>query len=247
MISKYNHKEVTWLNLEKAKPEEIDYLKDEYGIHENLIEKLLSKDEISGVSYSNDYIYGSFYFPSYSFSFILNKSILITLNNQNNKVITEFVKNFETDASFEDKLKIENTGLLLFFLIKSLYADQYQTIILNDSKFNSTKDSNLSIKYSQEVIRSEYLLSSHKSALNDLISEVKFIQFGERLERYLLALLYELKILRNKLNYQKNILDLNLKKSLLKSNRKGLKLVKILTTLSLVLIVILTLYVFSNI
>lgn len=243
MISKYNHKGVTWVNIEEQRPEELEYIKDEYGLTDSLINKLLLKDQISAVSYLNDYICGSFYFPTQSFSFILNKNVLITLNNQTNKVISEFVKNFETDASFDDKLRIENTGLLLFFLIKSQYADLYQ-------KINNTKDIDLISKNLDTIIKDEYLLSSHKSAIENLIEEIVIFQFGERLERYLPALQYELKILRNQLKYQKNIVSNHFNQSLfklIKKNKKGLKLVKILSTLSLVLIIILTLYVFSNI
>jgi len=269
MISKYSHKELTWIDLESPKEEEIIYIGEQYSIPLSIEEEMRIKNKDSKIKLNSGFISVAFDFPHIlhkenkvfadKIIFIINDDFICTIHNRPLEAINEFLKNLEIDATIEEKLNIKDNGSLFFYLMKSLYVNSKEQLLENEEEIKklenkvirvkTRKVSELIYQKNQVLIQTEECISSHSgtlSALPQLLIQV----FGDRFEKYNLAIAGEYSETVNSVKKQeKNLTNLyniyNL--ILVNKNNKRLKLLTILLVASLVISITTYLYVFYNI
>lgn len=137
MISKYNHKELTWIDLESPSEEEIFHIIDEYSIPEYIKEEMLLKTTEDRISLDNDYIFASLYFSQYSqddivknnLIFVVSDNFIITIHSKPMQTLDIFSKEMELDIITDEKNKISNNKLLFAYLLKSLFVNSQNKLL----------------------------------------------------------------------------------------------------------------------
>ena len=138
MISKYNHKELTWVDIESPKEEEITHILEEYSIPSFIKDEIMLKSGEQKIDLDRDIIYISFNFPQMLFNeeivnkivFIVSDDFVITIHNEPIQALKTFSKEIELDIINEEKLKINNNKLLFAFLIKSLFINSQKQLVI---------------------------------------------------------------------------------------------------------------------
>ncbi len=191
MISKYKHKNITWIDIEKPTRNEVTEITEEYKIPKVAGVELLTETLKSKVDYydKEEVIYLVLHFPFFDnhekivvekeIDFLIGKNFLITTHYQEIEQFNSLSRVFE-DASVLDGNKIgENPGFLLFYILKQLYKildNELDGIGVNLEKiegdiFDSReRDAVNSISYvNRKIIRFKKALSFH----GDIIKSVE--------------------------------------------------------------------------
>lgn len=269
MISKYSHNQLLWIDLESPTEEELIYVLEEYKIPQYIEEEIRSKTQKTKIRFSEDAIFSSFYFPKILHNenkiidnkvmFTVCKDIVLTIHDKPIDAIGEFLNNLEMDSAILDELKITSNGLMTFYLIKSLYVNLKEQLVINnngikeiENKILNPKNKNISkLIYNKNylLIKIDKTLSSNERILKSFFDNL-INMFGYGLEYYSSVIQNEHSDVKDMLSEQgKNFNNLynitNL--MLIDKNSKKLKTIIKLVFLSLVISVITFLYVFSNI
>ncbi len=269
MISKYNNKGVTWIDLEDPTEEEFRYIIDLYSIPKVIEEEMRTKNKDVRTKLIAGFISTSFDFPqildlenrviSRKIIFIIHKDFICTIHDREMEALSEFLKNLEVDSTLDQKLNILDNGSLFFYLVKSLYLSLSDQIVENgicnkevENQIIEGKNKKLSEPLylkNQMLINLKESIASHEKTFKNL-PDLLIQLFGDRFKYYLNIMkdnLFDITSLV--VRQEKNIISLHNTYNLIltdKSNRK----IKNLTTLiiiSLILSVITFLYVFFNI
>lgn len=147
MISKYNHKELTWIDLESPSEEEIFHIIEQYPIPLYIKEEIMLKTQEDRISLDNDFIFASLYFPQLLISknknnkliFVVSNNFILTIHNEPMQALNIFSKEMELDIITEEKLKISNNRLLFAYLLKSLYVNSQKQLVINEMEVKSLK------------------------------------------------------------------------------------------------------------
>lgn len=269
MISKYRHKELTWIDLESPSEEEILHVLEQYSIPLSIEEEIRLKTEESKTKLNSGFIFTSLYFPQISNSedkiinnkiiFIINTNFILTIHNQKVYAFSEFIKNLEIDTTLPEQLQIKHTDLFSFYLIKSLYVNLKEQLSINESKINEIENK-ISKSYNKNIpelifnmnkilIQVEQIIGSHDKILNTM-SKFLIQIFGEKFENYSFIIIEEYAETKLVLESQnKNLTNLynfnNLKTT--NRNRKKLKLLTFLSISTFIIIILISLYVLNHI
>lgn len=191
MISKYKHKNITWIDIEKPTRNEIIDVVEEYKIPKLAGEELLTETLKSKVDYfeKDEVIYLVLHFPFFDkkekivvekeIDFLVGKNFIITTHYQEIEPFNNF-SNIFSDNSILDSNKIgDNPGFMLFYILKNLYKtldNELDGIGVNLEKIESDifdskeRDAVNSISYvNRKVIRFKKALSFH----GDIIRSVE--------------------------------------------------------------------------
>lgn len=147
MISKYNHKELIWIDLESPSEEEIFHIIEQYSIPLYIKEEIMLKTHEDRINLDNDFIFASLYFPQAEGSenrdnkliFVVSNSFILTIHNEPMQALNIFSKEMELDIITEEKLKISNNKLLFAYLLKSLYINSQKQLVMNYIQIKSLK------------------------------------------------------------------------------------------------------------
>lgn len=133
MISKYEHKNLTWIDIEKPTREEVLEVMEEYHVHPLAGNELLSPTLRPKVDVYNDQIYMILHFPAVSHShgksggqeidFIIGKDFLITTHYELIDPLHEFSRVFEVNSILDKSNIGDHAGFLFFYIVRELYKN----------------------------------------------------------------------------------------------------------------------------
>jgi Mg2+ and Co2+ transporter CorA len=269
MISKYSHKSLIWIDLESPKEEEILYLLEQYSIPSSLEEEIRKKSSKQKVKISSDYIFLYLNFPKIlhienkveenKIIFILHEDFIITIHDEQVDALGEFLNNLEMDTTIPEDLKITNNGLLFFYLIKSLYINLKEQLVVNNTEIKELENKIIGIKkknISKSIYNKNYILIKIDQSLNshgrilEYLKDPLTLVYGEKFEYYISLINNEFREAKDMVSEQgKNFVNLyNISNLvLIDQNSKKLKILTRLSILSLIIVILTFLYVFSNI
>ncbi len=170
MFSVYKHKKIIWMDLESPTTEEVKSVMNKYSIHSFVADELLQPTIKSKVDVYKDIIFLVLHFPVFNLSkmeydsceidFILGKDFLITAHYKTIVPLYETAKIFEAKGIIGEKISIQNSGVLFFFIIKQLYEFSWNQLDR--------------IQYNIEKIREK--MFEKKGPLYDLMRRISHIR-----------------------------------------------------------------------
>jgi len=122
---------LTWIDIESPKEEEIKHISETYAIHQLVSEELLRPTLHPKVDDFFDILYLVLRFPTFDkkketsvsreIDFIIGKKFLITVHYSPVKPLKEFIKKIEEDEGFKTKHSLNQSGFLVFHIMRHLY------------------------------------------------------------------------------------------------------------------------------
>jgi len=269
MISKYSHNSLIWIDLESPKEEEIFYLMEEYSIPTPIEEEIRTKSKESKTKLYSGLVFISLNFPQIlnknnkildnKIIFIVNNNFVITIHDEPIEALSEFLNNLEMDTTLPEELRINNNGLLFFYLIKSLYVNLKEQLIINKVEIKELENtiiggknknaSKLIYNKNQSLIKAGQCLNSHEIVF-EVLPKLLIQIFSDKFEYYSSLIVDEYSLVKQMIEQQeKNFINLyNINNLILTDkNNKKIKILTRLSIITLIITIITFLYVFSNI
>jgi len=181
MIKKYTLKDLTWIDVLKPTKEEVLILMEEYNIHPNVANNLLTETFKPLVDLHDNFIYLILHFPSLKHShnnepnqeidFIIGKDFIITSRYEEIDSLHKFAKEFETIAILEkDKNnEIQNSSYIFMLMMKKIYASIGDELDLIENSLEQAEDNIFKGKERQMVKKLSFIsrdLLNTKQATN---------------------------------------------------------------------------------
>ena len=148
MISKYNHKELTWIDLEDPKESELSHVIDLYSIPDFIKDALDLKNNEDSIRLDNDYIFISFNLPQYfqtenaeinsKIILIVNDNFILTIHEDPIPALNIFSKEMELDIIRHEK--INNNQLLFIYFLKSLFVSSEDRLVKAEIQIQNLKE-----------------------------------------------------------------------------------------------------------
>lgn len=205
MITRYQHKNITWIDLESPTPEEVREIMQEYNIHPVVAEELLHPTLKPRVEfYENNFIYLILHFPAFKHThgtqknqevdFIIGHKFIITTRYDTIDPLHKFSKVFEVD-SILDKSGIGNhAGYIFYFMLKKLYGAlehelEYITDALQEieERIFEGREKEMVIELSaisRDLLNFKQATSLHKDVLSSFGPAARRF-FGDNFQHYL--------------------------------------------------------------
>lgn len=138
MISKYTYKKLTWVDVEKPTPEEINRLKEEYKISPLVAEEMLEKSIRSKVDTYENILFMIMHFPvknpgdqkviKQEIDFVVSHDFIITVHYEPIEAIKVFSKQFNSGSQLERGKDVPHAGYILHFILKEIYKKTAQSL-----------------------------------------------------------------------------------------------------------------------
>ena len=204
MISRYNYKDIVWVDVQSPTQEEVRTLMEEFSIHPLVANELLGPTLRPKVDLYPDFIYLILHFPTIThkhdggedqeIDFIIGKKFIITAHYDMVDQLHEFTKVFEVNSILDKSNIAEHAGYILFYILRDLYKmlDGELDHINHDfndiqSKIFNGKERDMvnSISHlNRDLLNFKQILRPHKEVLESFeIAGTKF--FGEEFSYYL--------------------------------------------------------------
>ncbi len=228
MISKYKHKNITWVDIEKPTRNEIIEIVEAYKIPKIAGEELLTETLKSKVDYydKEDVIYLVLHFPFFDkkerivvekeIDFLLGKNFLITTHYQEIDPFNSFSKIFQNDSILDGNKIGENPGFLFFYILKNLYKNldnELDSIAVNLEKIEhdifdgKEKDAVNSISYvNRKIIRFRKAISFHGEIIQS-IERVGTDMFGSGFSFNMSMIISEYNKVNSTISWYKELLN----------------------------------------
>lgn len=133
MISRYTHKNLTWIDIEAPTKEDVLTVMNEFGVHPLVGDELLSPTLRPKVDVYDDLIYLILHFPTISHrhgeqreqevDFVIGKNFLITTHYDVVDPLHDFSKVFEVNSILDKSNLAEHGGFLFFYLMREMYKE----------------------------------------------------------------------------------------------------------------------------
>ena len=144
MITKREHQNIVWIDLENPTQEEVHQIMEEYGIQPAVAEELLLPSTKPKVELYENFIYLILHFPAFKHThknqqnqeidFIIGKNFLITTRYDTIDPIHKFSKIFDIHSELHTDVHEDHVELLFFEMIKRLYgALEHELEYIHDS------------------------------------------------------------------------------------------------------------------
>jgi len=137
MISKYNHKELNWIDLKSPSKEEVDHIIDQLSIPSHIESKIKEKHTEDIIDTEDDFIFISL---KGELSFVVNNKFILTIHSKPIQAFDNFSKEMELDMIIEEKSKIKDNKLLFAYLLKNLYLNTQAELAINNFKIKSLEE-----------------------------------------------------------------------------------------------------------
>lgn len=130
MLMRYEHRGVTWIDLERPTRDEVMLLMKEYSLDPNVAEELLLPSPKTRMEARKGYLYLIFHFPSFKHShrrhdqeidFVLGKNFIITTRYDVVDPLHKFSKVFDVNSLLEKSHLEEHAGYVFYYMMKRLY------------------------------------------------------------------------------------------------------------------------------
>jgi Mg2+ and Co2+ transporter CorA len=135
MISKYNHKELNWIDLESPSKEEIEHALDLYPIPNTIKEKIIIDNREDCVDINYDYTYISV--PG-KLVFFVTDNFFLSIHNEKMEAFSDFSNEIELDVVGGEK--INSHKLLLACLIKNIHINNHKELISRVNEIQNLKE-----------------------------------------------------------------------------------------------------------
>ena len=132
MLTRYSHKNLTWIDLCSPTHEDIAILTRDFSIHTLVAEELRSHSERAKVDPYPNQLYMILHFPVYGhrtndpkiyeIDFVIGKDYIITAHYEDIPALDQYISRFK-NGRIHDQDKIVHGGFLLYFLLRHLYRD----------------------------------------------------------------------------------------------------------------------------
>ena len=144
MLTKYTHRDVTWIDLESPTKEEVYKVMNEYSVHPSVAEELLMPSMKPKVDLHDNLIYLILHFPAFRHThnhqqnqevdFIIGKDFIITTRYDTVDPLHKFSKIFEVNSILDKSDIGTHAGFVFYFMIKKLYkALEHELEYINDA------------------------------------------------------------------------------------------------------------------
>jgi magnesium transporter len=173
MISRYNYRDFTWIDLESPTPEETLHIAEEYNIPHHITDELQSHTVRPKVENTKDTLYLVLHFPTtatssskhkaYELDFVIGKNFLITAHYENVEALYEFSKTFEVSTILDRDTRASNSGFVFSALIRALYKNCLDEL---DSITHSLNALEREIFTTKEDITIKHIASMSKKILD---------------------------------------------------------------------------------
>lgn len=220
MITKYEHQNITWIDLESPTKEEVHEIMKEYDIHPQVADELLLPSVKPKVEMYEDFIYLILQFPAFKHThisqqnqevdFIIGKNFLITTHYDTIDSLHKFSKMFEVHSVLHKDGSEHEIGFLFFHMITKLYGAlehelEYMRDSLREIEDNVFKGKEKEMvlelsSVSRDLLNFKQALSLHKDIIELFETSGKKF-FGEDFSKQLASLVRE----RNKVLYSLEI------------------------------------------
>lgn len=131
MISRYQYKGLTWVDLESPTREEVLHVMEEFDLSQLVAEELISSSIRSKVDMYDNLIYMILHFPLISHKhekavekevdFVIGKDFLITVRYEMIDPIHQFAKIFEVNSMLDKSRQPHHGGIVFMQMLKELY------------------------------------------------------------------------------------------------------------------------------
>ena len=101
MISKYNHKELNWVDLESPTEEEILHIVEQYPLPQVIKDKLILKKKEDEIDINYDFIYISI---NNEITLFVNDNFVISIHSGQTKAMDQLSKELELDMVENEKI-----------------------------------------------------------------------------------------------------------------------------------------------
>jgi magnesium transporter len=210
MLTKYTHKNVTWIDLESPTKEEVHRVMNEYSIHPTVAEELLMPTMKPRVDLHDNFIYLILHFPAFKHThnhkqnqeidFIVGKDFIVTTRYDTIDPLHKFSKIFETNSILDKSDIGTHAGFVFFFMIKKLYKSlEHELEYIEDSLEKIEEDIfkgqekemvvALSM-VSRDLLNFKQAMRSHKEVL-DSFDEVGIEFFGKSFSHHVKSIISE--------------------------------------------------------
>ena len=210
MLTKYTHKNITWIDLNAPTKEEVREVIESYTIHPAVANELLSPTLRAKVDRYPDFIYLILHFPTISHThdgrweqevdFIIGKDFLITTHYDFVDPLHEFSKLFEVQSILDKSNFDDHAGFVFFHIIRELYknlaleldfmAGKLQEVELNIFEGKETQMVHVISGLSRELLNFRQSIRYHKEVLESFELAARDF-FGQEFSYYLRAILGE--------------------------------------------------------
>lgn len=253
MISRYQHKKITWIDLETPTQDEVRQIMKEFDVHPIVANELLSPTVRPKVDLYDNLIYLILHFPAFAHKhgdspeqevdFIVGKKFIITTHYETIDPLHEFSKVFEVDSIIDKGNMGNHAGFVFFYIAKELYKSLAQELeyINNgleaiEDKLFEEKEKELVTEISlvnRDLLNFKQAIRLHKDVLVSLELDGKQF-FGNDFEYYLRAITGEYSKIASHLDgHRETILELrNTNDSLLTTKQN--EVMKVLTIMAFV-------------
>ncbi len=144
MITKKEHNNIIWIDLESPTKEEVHEIMDEYNIHPTVAEEMLLPSIKPKVELYEDSIYLILHFPAFKHThkgqhnqeidFVIGKDFIITTRYDTIDSMHTFSKIFEVHDALHTDVHRDHVGLIFLQMIKELYRSlEHELEYINDS------------------------------------------------------------------------------------------------------------------
>jgi len=138
MITRYNHGDLVWIDLESPSHDEVRCLMEEFSIDPSVAEEVLSPTMRPRVEDFGNHVYVILHFPVFKqdhhlsvdqeIDFIIGEDFIITVRYEAIDPLFEFSKQFEVDTVLDGKDMTKHAGYVFFYMARSLYKTTIQEI-----------------------------------------------------------------------------------------------------------------------
>src|SRR3989338_23160 len=226
MLKRHTHNKVTWIDLFQPSQEEVREVMEEFDLHPNVANDLITPTFKPTVELHKNFIYLILHFPAFRHThsyeenqevdFVIGKDFLITSRYDTIDPIHKFSKEFEVNSILDKKEKNNDTEHIFFLLIKKLYKSiNHELEYIQDALENveerifQGEEKNMVKELSflgRDLLNTKQATNPHKETLESL-KEVGVDFFGKNFNKQIGAVINEYRRIRHNIEINKESLN----------------------------------------
>ena len=138
MLNKISYQGLSWIDVEKPKPKDIQFLKKKFHLHPLVVEELTSPSQRPRAEEFDGCLYVVLHIPLFDkkrrvttpgeLDIIITKDHLITSHTEENIPIKAIIRSFNEDASMKEQAMTKSSGFMLYFILEKLLSSCFPKI-----------------------------------------------------------------------------------------------------------------------